>query len=120
MTADLQTFGFPTGYFVIRSVATNRLWDVEGDEIEDGTGEHLSIEPVCCLLNLATKKLLYGQRRRSPWSKVLKPCILVPSRFVDMHVLGLRMPEANNQVCCTITPNRTVSARSHVLEGFFH
>ncbi|KIM88977.1 hypothetical protein PILCRDRAFT_3128 [Piloderma croceum F 1598] len=37
MTADLQTFGFPTGYFVIRSVATSRLWDVEGDEIEDGT-----------------------------------------------------------------------------------
>ncbi|KIM71532.1 hypothetical protein PILCRDRAFT_830279 [Piloderma croceum F 1598] len=35
--ADLQTFGFPTGYFVIRSVATSRLWDVEGDEIKDGT-----------------------------------------------------------------------------------
>jgi hypothetical protein len=44
MTADLQTFGFPTGYFVIRSVATSRLWDVEGDEIEDGTGEHLSFK----------------------------------------------------------------------------
>ena len=44
MTADLQTFGFPTGYFVIQSVATRRLWDVEGDEIEDGTGEHLSFD----------------------------------------------------------------------------
>jgi hypothetical protein len=39
MTADLQTFGFPAGYFVIRSVATQRLWDVDADEIEDGTGE---------------------------------------------------------------------------------
>jgi len=37
MTADLQTFGFPSGYFIIRSVATHRLLDVEGDEIEDGT-----------------------------------------------------------------------------------
>lgn len=37
MTADLQTFGFPAGYFVIRSIATQKLWDVEGDEVEDGT-----------------------------------------------------------------------------------
>lgn len=36
MTAGLQT-GFPAGYFVIRSVATCRLWDVDADEIEDGT-----------------------------------------------------------------------------------
>jgi len=33
----LQTFGFPPGYFIIRSVATQRLWDVEADEVEDGT-----------------------------------------------------------------------------------
>jgi hypothetical protein len=39
MTADSQTFGFPPGYFVVHSVATNRLWDVENDEVEDGTGE---------------------------------------------------------------------------------
>lgn len=38
MVADLQTFGFPTGYFVIRSVATDRLWDVKADDVEDGTG----------------------------------------------------------------------------------
>ncbi|KAH0838130.1 hypothetical protein J3R83DRAFT_6380 [Lanmaoa asiatica] len=30
-------FGFPPGYFVIRSVATGRLWDVSSDEVEDGT-----------------------------------------------------------------------------------
>lgn len=29
--------GFPPGYFVIRSVATGRLWDVSSDEVEDGT-----------------------------------------------------------------------------------
>lgn len=37
MTADVQTFGFPAGYFVILSLATQRLWDVEADEVEDGT-----------------------------------------------------------------------------------
>lgn len=37
MTADSQTFGFPAGYFVIRSVAAQRLWDVEADDVEDET-----------------------------------------------------------------------------------
>ncbi|KAJ7455933.1 hypothetical protein B0H11DRAFT_2066334 [Mycena galericulata] len=37
MTADLQTSGFPTGYFIVRSVASNRLLDVTMDAIEDGT-----------------------------------------------------------------------------------
>ena len=32
-----QLFGFPPGYFVIRSLATGRLWDVSSDEVEDGT-----------------------------------------------------------------------------------
>lgn len=36
MTAD-DTSGFPSGYFVIRSVACARLLDVTMDEIEDGT-----------------------------------------------------------------------------------
>ncbi|PAV22746.1 WD40 domain containing protein [Pyrrhoderma noxium] len=31
-------FGFPPGYFVIRSVATGRLLDVEFDSVEDGSG----------------------------------------------------------------------------------
>ncbi|KAJ7664936.1 hypothetical protein B0H17DRAFT_1091237 [Mycena rosella] len=37
MTADLETFGFPPGYFIVRSVASNRLFDVSMDGIEDGT-----------------------------------------------------------------------------------
>ncbi|KAF8445715.1 WD40 repeat-like protein [Boletus edulis BED1] len=32
-----RLFGFPPGYFVIRSAATSRLWDVTLDEVEDGT-----------------------------------------------------------------------------------
>ncbi|KAJ7762386.1 hypothetical protein DFH07DRAFT_814203 [Mycena maculata] len=35
MTA-LETHGFPPGYFIIRSVASNRLLDVTEDAIEDG------------------------------------------------------------------------------------
>ncbi|KAJ7069043.1 hypothetical protein B0H15DRAFT_871267 [Mycena belliarum] len=37
MTAGFDTYGFPTGYFIVRSVASNRLLDVTGDSIEDGT-----------------------------------------------------------------------------------
>lgn len=37
MSAESQSLGFPQGYFVIRSVATGRLLDVSGSEVEDGT-----------------------------------------------------------------------------------
>ena len=37
MAAEAQLSGFPPGYFVIRSVATGRLWDVSLDDVEDGT-----------------------------------------------------------------------------------
>lgn len=33
--ADLHTYGFPPGYFIVRSMATNRLLDVACDDIED-------------------------------------------------------------------------------------
>ena len=36
-TVGIDTTGFPPGYFVIRSVATDRLLDVTMDDIEDGT-----------------------------------------------------------------------------------
>ncbi|PPQ79894.1 hypothetical protein CVT25_002950 [Psilocybe cyanescens] len=36
-TSDIDISGFPAGYFVIRSVGTNRLLDVTLDDIEDGT-----------------------------------------------------------------------------------
>lgn len=34
---DTGTHGFPPGYFVIRSAASNRLLDIANDSIEDGT-----------------------------------------------------------------------------------
>ncbi|KAI0697553.1 hypothetical protein BC835DRAFT_1270170 [Cytidiella melzeri] len=37
MDYDLSTFGFPSGYFVIKNVVTNRLLDVESDMVEDST-----------------------------------------------------------------------------------
>ncbi|KAJ3557113.1 hypothetical protein NM688_g1647 [Phlebia brevispora] len=37
MDADLHTYGFPAGYFIIRNVATNKLLDVEAGRTEDGT-----------------------------------------------------------------------------------
>lgn len=36
MAASAQLYGFPPGYFVIRNLANGRLWDVGGDEVEDG------------------------------------------------------------------------------------
>ncbi|GLB35785.1 hypothetical protein LshimejAT787_0300730 [Lyophyllum shimeji] len=36
MTGEVQTYGFPTGYFVVRNVATDRVLDVTGDSMEDG------------------------------------------------------------------------------------
>ncbi|KAH8099280.1 WD40 repeat-like protein [Cristinia sonorae] len=35
--ADLSTYGFPQGYFVVHNRASDRLLDVEADMIEDGT-----------------------------------------------------------------------------------
>ena len=37
LNVDLNTYGFPQGYFVIKNVATNRLLDVEAGKVEDGT-----------------------------------------------------------------------------------
>jgi len=37
MTASLQTFGFPPGYFVVRNVATGRLLDIQHSNVEDST-----------------------------------------------------------------------------------
>ena len=34
---NIDTFGFPAGYFILRSVGSDRLLDVTMDDIEDGT-----------------------------------------------------------------------------------
>ena len=36
-TANIENTGFPSGYFIIRSVASGRLLDVTMDDTEDGT-----------------------------------------------------------------------------------
>jgi hypothetical protein len=36
LNREPSTNGFPKGYFVIRSLATNRLLDVASDAVEDG------------------------------------------------------------------------------------
>ncbi|KAF7302912.1 hypothetical protein MKEN_01253500 [Mycena kentingensis (nom. inval.)] len=59
MTASeplLETYGFPPGYFVIRSVASNRLLDVTEDGFEDGTEINLWPEKETALV----------ETRRSP------------------------------------------------------
>lgn len=37
MELSLDTYGFPSGYFVIKNVATNRLLDVQSNKVDDGT-----------------------------------------------------------------------------------
>ena len=36
-TANIDDSGFPSGYFIVRSVASDRLLDVTMDHTEDGT-----------------------------------------------------------------------------------
>ena len=61
-----STSGFPVGYFIIKSAATGRVFDVYLDEIDDGTGITLSPEKeksivesefTICSKRVALKKL---------------------------------------------------------------
>ena len=73
--------GFPPGYFVIRSVATNRLLDVKGDSVEDGT-----------------EIVLWPEKEGS---LVEGPFVLVCQTifYIELiHTSGFRNPNANNQV----------------------
>ena len=36
MEADLHTYGFPPGFFVIKNVATGRVLDIESGMVGDG------------------------------------------------------------------------------------
>lgn len=56
-TSDIDTFGFPAGYFILRSVGSNRLLDVTLDDIEDGTEIALWPEKEKSLVE-STSKLL--------------------------------------------------------------
>lgn len=58
MATDMQLSGFPPGYFVIRSLATGRLWDVSGDAVEDGAEVVLWPEKEHSLVE--SEYILYG------------------------------------------------------------
>lgn len=56
---QLHTHGFPEGYFVIKSIASNRLLDVTRDEIEDGTEVNLWPEKEIQLVESQYQLLVY-------------------------------------------------------------
>ena len=57
MTQTIDTFGFPAGYFILRSVGSNRLLDVTMDDIEDGTEIALWPEKEKSLVESTSKML---------------------------------------------------------------
>lgn len=74
-----ETNGFPEGYFIIRSVASNRLLDVAQDSIEDGAGIVLYPE---------TETALVESQSDSACSY----------SHIYSTVVGRRNPNSNNQV----------------------
>ncbi len=77
-----HTNGFPEGYFIIRSVASNRLLDVALDSIEDGS-----------------EVILFPESETSLVESKLILCVWFT---VAYHILqGRRNPNSNNQVHLT-------------------
>lgn len=81
MEADLHTYGFPAGYFVVKNVATGKLLDVESDMVEDGTPLILFPE---------TENSLVEGAYRVHWSDA--------SLLLTTLRTGMRKPESDNQV----------------------
>lgn len=92
MTADAQTFGFPAGYFVIRSVATMRLWDVQNDDVEDSTEILLWPEK--------EKSLVEGTNARS-LSK-----LFFLTRFQRSKDAGSQQPGKSKNLCAFMRKTR--------------
>lgn len=82
-TSNIDTSGFPTGYFVIKSVATNRLLDVTLDEIEDGTEIALWTE----------KEKSLVESEQNTWN--FRPLLYLT---LCRNLSGFRDPKTNNQV----------------------
>jgi hypothetical protein len=76
---DTDTHGFPPGYFVIRSAASNRLLDISDDSIEDGTAV-----------------ILWPEKESSLVESLSSPGCNISTQLTT--VLGFRDPNANNQV----------------------
>lgn len=89
LTAAEANFGFPPGYFIIRSLAAGRVLDVENGSIDDGAEVILWPEKETLLVDGKSTAL-------NKWHDI----------FIG-SLVGLRKPEADNQVrdcaCCTIS-----------------
>lgn len=107
-TVGIDTTGFPPGYFVIRSVATDRLLDVTMDDIEDGTEIGLWPEKEKSLVESQFQLYLLW------WFNSLINLVVKPET-------GFRDPETNNQVSMsqwtlkiTVNPERLNSGIGQV------
>lgn len=76
-----SSLGFPSGYFIIRSLATGRLWDVSGSLTADGTMVHLWREKEQSLVEGALSRLNLPAYIHNP-----------------AYISGLRDAWADNQV----------------------
>lgn len=80
MDADLNLYGFPPGYFIIKNVASERLLDIDMDMVEDGT-----------------RAILWPETETSLVEGAL---VVVPSGRCRLLIvrLDMRKPNSNNQV----------------------
>ena len=95
LTAELNTYGFPQGYFILRSLATDRVLDVAQGLLEDGT---------CVILWPMTETSLVECKFVNS---------MAPLRAA-IHKIGtaMRKPDSNNQVCHL---GAGLLARAHVV-----
>lgn len=82
--SGVHTLGFPTGYFLIRSMATGKVLDVSTNDTSDGT-------PL----------VLWNEKEKSLVSGALDSTITDPihARLLNhLNITALRDPAADNQV----------------------
>lgn len=74
-----SNYGFPSGYFVIRSLSVGRLFDIDLDDVNDGA-----------------EVILWPEKE----SSLVEGGCQRPSmcRLINNEPLGFRKPEADNQV----------------------
>jgi hypothetical protein len=82
--ASFNDYGFPPGYFVLHSVSSGRMIDVSSDSVQDGA-------PI----------ILWPEKDNSLVEG--KPLLAHPPHTADERI-GLRRPEALNQVSMRIFP----------------
>ena len=81
LNAELNTYGFPQGYFMLHSLATDRVLDVAQGLLEDGT---------CVILWPMTETSLVECKSLNT---------MAPPRATTKIGTAMRKPDSNNQVC---------------------